>query len=142
MESGRRRPTAAPSVVAGAERPPRGIVQSDGLPVYRAVYLCAARARGDVTVAEEFENYEAMVEAAQRAIDDSEVRTGLSIDPFAPAGMMLQQMQRGELSSEELLRTHIRRIEARNPALHAIVSPLFDDALIAARRGDRGRCRG
>src|SRR5579885_3566746 len=48
----------------------------------------------------------------------------------------------GAISSEELVRAHIARIEAVNPALNAAVEVLADSALAAAREADARRARG
>jgi fatty acid amide hydrolase len=48
----------------------------------------------------------------------------------------------GELSACEVVEAHIRRIEAVNPALNAIVVPLFDQARLDAKAADRARAQG
>src|SRR5579885_1055329 len=48
----------------------------------------------------------------------------------------------GAISSEELVRAHIARIEAVNPALNAAVEVLADSALAAAREADVRRAGG
>ncbi len=47
-----------------------------------------------------------------------------------------------QVSSQELVAAHIARIEAVNPALNALVIPLFDQARQQATAADRGRQRG
>lgn len=49
---------------------------------------------------------------------------------------MASLIQAREISSEELMSAHIRRIEEVNPALNAVVEPLFDSAMDSARRAD------
>jgi amidase len=48
----------------------------------------------------------------------------------------------GELSAAELVEAAITRIEALNPALNAVVTPLFDQALATSRRPLRGPFAG
>jgi aspartyl-tRNA(Asn)/glutamyl-tRNA(Gln) amidotransferase subunit A len=52
----------------------------------------------------------------------------------------------GDVSSEEVVRAHLARIDALNPSVNAIVERLDDEALADARRADaelaRGECRG
>jgi fatty acid amide hydrolase len=53
-----------------------------------------------------------------------------------------QLIARGELSAREVLEAHVRRIEAVNPRLNAVVVPLFDQARAAAKEADEARERG
>ncbi len=48
----------------------------------------------------------------------------------------------GAISSEDLVRAHIARMEAVNPALNAAVEVLAESALAAARESDGRRARG
>ena len=58
------------------------------------------------------------------------------------AGELARRIAAGEVSSAEVVEAHIRRIEAVNPPLNAIVVPLFDEARAAAVDADRSRARG
>jgi amidase len=53
-----------------------------------------------------------------------------------------QLLAAGSLSSEELIRAHLARIDSVNPALNAAVEILADSAMDAARLSDRRRARG
>jgi fatty acid amide hydrolase len=48
----------------------------------------------------------------------------------------------GYFSSREVVNAHIRRTEAINPRLNAVVYPLFEQAAIAADAADAARARG
>lgn len=48
----------------------------------------------------------------------------------------------GEISASEVCESHIRRIEAVNPTLNAIVVPLFDQARLDAQIADEARQQG
>ena len=45
----------------------------------------------------------------------------------------------GQVSAAELVTAAIERIEALNPVLNAVVTPVFDQAVEAARTGFAGR---
>lgn len=62
--------------------------------------------------------------------------TGLS------AAALAAKIRGGELSARETAEAHIRRIEEVNPRLNAVVVPLFDEALAAARAADEAQARG
>ena len=57
-----------------------------------------------------------------------------------PALVLAKLVREGAISSEELVRHHLARIEAMNPSLSAFVT-VFDDAVKGARRKDRERLR-
>jgi Asp-tRNA(Asn)/Glu-tRNA(Gln) amidotransferase A subunit family amidase len=44
------------------------------------------------------------------------------------ASELADAIKAGDLSAEEVVDTHIRHIETVNPALNAVVIPLFDEA--------------
>jgi fatty acid amide hydrolase len=48
----------------------------------------------------------------------------------------------GEVSAREVISAHVAQIEAVNPALNAVVLPVFDEALAAARQADERQARG
>ncbi len=58
------------------------------------------------------------------------------------ASEMARQIAAGKLTSVELVEAHIRRIEAVNPALNAVVVPLFAQARAEAAMADEARRRG
>jgi fatty acid amide hydrolase len=62
--------------------------------------------------------------------------TGLSATELA------RLIASGELSSCEVVEAHIRRIEAVNPTLNAIVVPMFDQARLEAQAADRACQQG
>src|SRR5215831_1346296 len=51
-------------------------------------------------------------------------------------------VRRGEVSPAELVRWAIERIERLNPALNAVVTPMFDDAIARVNRGVSGPFAG
>lgn len=53
-----------------------------------------------------------------------------------------RRIRAGELSAVEAVEAHIQRIEAVNPALNAVVVPLFDQARKEAAAADAARARG
>lgn len=53
-----------------------------------------------------------------------------------------QRIEAGDLSSQEVIEDHIRRIEDVNLSLNAVVVPLFDRALDEATVADAARTRG
>jgi len=53
-----------------------------------------------------------------------------------------RQIAEGLLSSQEVVEAHIRRIEAVNPRLNAVVVPFFDQARAEASRADHMRRQG
>jgi fatty acid amide hydrolase len=58
------------------------------------------------------------------------------------ASEMARQIAAGSLSSAELVAAHVRRIEAVNPALNAVVVRRFEEALAEAVAADQARARG
>ena len=53
-----------------------------------------------------------------------------------------QQLQRGEVSSRELVDQHLKRLEASEPALNAFVEVTADEARAEASRIDEARAAG
>jgi amidase len=62
--------------------------------------------------------------------------------PRMTALELADRLRRGEISSEELVRDHLARIERRNGELHAFVEVTGRRALRAAQKIDRARLRG
>src|SRR5215471_17111569 len=58
------------------------------------------------------------------------------------ASEIARRIAEGRLSSQEVVEAHIRRIEAVNPRLNAVVVPLFEQARAEASRADRMRGQG
>jgi fatty acid amide hydrolase len=58
------------------------------------------------------------------------------------ASEMAREIAAGNLSSQEVVEAHIRRIEGVNARLNAVVVPLFEQARAAARAADAARERG
>ncbi len=58
------------------------------------------------------------------------------------ASEIARRMRRREISSREVIESHLRRIEALNPTLNALTVVLADEALAAADAADRRRRRG
>ncbi|HTN75025.1 MAG TPA: amidase family protein, partial [Pirellulaceae bacterium] len=62
---------------------------------------------------------------------------------FALTGTQLAAgIRSGEVSSREVVAAHIARIEAVNPQLNAVVIPLFEQAIVAAREADDRQTSG
>jgi Asp-tRNA(Asn)/Glu-tRNA(Gln) amidotransferase A subunit family amidase len=59
-----------------------------------------------------------------------------------PAATLAQLIAAGEHSSAEVVEAHIKRIEAVNPALNAVVVTRFAEARAEAHAADRRRSRG
>jgi amidase len=59
-----------------------------------------------------------------------------------PARELARRIRRRELSCAEVVDAHLARIERRNPALRAVVSPDFEGARAAARAADAALARG
>jgi fatty acid amide hydrolase len=58
------------------------------------------------------------------------------------ASEMARRIAAGRLSSQQVVDLHIRRIQAVNPRLNAVVVPLFEQARAEARLADRTREQG
>jgi fatty acid amide hydrolase len=58
------------------------------------------------------------------------------------ASELARRIAAGRLSSQQVVEAHIRRIEAVNPRLNALVVPLFEQARQDANRADRLREQG
>jgi fatty acid amide hydrolase len=56
--------------------------------------------------------------------------------PKLTAGELAERIRAGDLSSQEVVEAHIRRIEAVNPSLNAVVVPLFEQARSGAALAD------
>lgn len=56
---------------------------------------------------------------------------------FADATELAELVRRGEVAPRELVQASIARIEALNPRLNAVVTPMYEQALAAAERVDR-----
>jgi fatty acid amide hydrolase len=61
---------------------------------------------------------------------------------YANARDLAARIRSGELSSVDAVTAHIRRIQAVNSKLNAVVVPLFDEALRQAAAADARRMRG
>jgi amidase len=62
--------------------------------------------------------------------------------PFGPASAMASALRRGKVSSVELLKAHLDRVDRFNPALNAIVVDARAAALKRARAADRALAKG
>ncbi len=58
------------------------------------------------------------------------------------ASVLAERIKAGEYSALEVTEAHIRRIEAVNEKINAVVIPLFDEARAQAKRADERRARG
>lgn len=58
------------------------------------------------------------------------------------ASELAQGIRAGELSAQEVVDAHIRRIEEVDPQLNAVVIPLFEEARAQALDADQARSRG
>src|SRR5919199_3146886 len=61
---------------------------------------------------------------------------------FASATLLARRIHDRELSSEEIIEAHLRRIETINPRLNAVVQLAADEALAAARAADAALGQG
>ena len=64
------------------------------------------------------------------------------IDSFSPAVAIRQALRRREISSRELLESHLDRIAKHDPAINSIVLKDFDRAHAAAKAADERRASG
>ena len=58
-------------------------------------------------------------------------------DRFPGAAELARQIAYGEVTAEEVTASHIARLSAHQQSLNAVVYPLYDQALAAAREADR-----
>lgn len=58
------------------------------------------------------------------------------------ASELAKEIAAGRLSAHQAVAAHVERIQAVNGALNAVVVPLFDQALAAARHADEEQARG
>ena len=58
------------------------------------------------------------------------------------ASELAAAIKAGDLSAKEVVDAQIRHIETVNPALNAVVIPLFDEARAQAKLADEARARG
>lgn len=58
------------------------------------------------------------------------------------ASEMAGALKEGTFSAEEVVDAHIRHIQTVNPALNAVVIPMFDQARAQAKKADDARARG
>src|SRR5579885_2107878 len=61
---------------------------------------------------------------------------------YASATAQAREIRTGEVSSRELVQMHLKRIEAVNPKLNAVVQLAAEEALEAARRADEDFAKG
>jgi amidase len=66
----------------------------------------------------------------------------LSCFPFGSASALVRALRTGQISSVELLKAYLARVDRFNPALNAIVVEDRDAALRQARAADRARSKG
>src|SRR6478752_6304798 len=62
--------------------------------------------------------------------------------PFGSAGQLARAVRNGQVSSVELLRAYLDRVDRLNPAINAIVVDDRDRALEDARAADRALAKG
>ncbi|TME12625.1 MAG: hypothetical protein E6I80_03605 [Chloroflexi bacterium] len=77
-----------------------------------------------------------MTKAIERSIVTDPDLTTLTASELA------ERIRAGDLSSQEVVEAHIRRIDAVNPRLNAVVVPLFDQARAQAKAADAARAQG
>jgi len=58
------------------------------------------------------------------------------------ASDIAEKIKAGELSAQEVVDAHIRRIEEVNPRINAVAIPLFDQARQEAEAADAAQRRG
>jgi len=64
------------------------------------------------------------------------------LDACASTVQLARHIRSGDFSAREVVEAHVRRIEAVNPGLNAVVLPLFERALAEADAADARRARG
>ena len=72
----------------------------------------------------------------------SKAIAALSAFPFGSAGQLARAVRAGRVSSVELLRAYLDRVDRLNPAINAIVVDDRERALVAARAADRALAAG
>ena len=78
-----------------------------------------------------------MAEAIERSVTTADTDlTRLSASELA------RRIRAGEVSSQEVVEAHIRRIEAVNPRINAVVFPLFEQARVEAKAADEAQAQG
>ncbi|HEU4920047.1 MAG TPA: amidase family protein, partial [Candidatus Limnocylindrales bacterium] len=55
---------------------------------------------------------------------------------------LAEAVRSGQVSSQDVIEAHLRRIEAINPVVNAVVIVMADEALAAARAADRAVAGG
>lgn len=73
---------------------------------------------------------------AEPKTENGRTRTDMSATELA------RIIKAGEVSAKEVVEAHIRRIEAVNPKLNAVVIPLFNEALAEAKAADEQQAQG
>jgi amidase len=76
-----------------------------------------------------------MAQAAEPAVSDGEI-------VFASAAALTRSIRAKKFSSEEVTKAFLKRIEAVNPKLNAVVLLVADSALAQARKADQELARG
>jgi fatty acid amide hydrolase len=61
---------------------------------------------------------------------------------FLSASELAERLREGDFSARDVVEAHIRRIEAVNPQLNAVVISLFDQARAQAEEADKKHARG
>jgi fatty acid amide hydrolase len=77
-----------------------------------------------------------MAEATERTAKAGTDLTTLTASELA------ERIRAGDLTSQEVVEAHIRRIEAVNSRINAVVFPLFDQARAEAKAADEARAQG
>ncbi len=81
--------------------------------------------------------------ASRLRVEAAAARAPMPDDPlFTSAARMAAMIREKKISSVELIKAHIARIEAVNPKLNAVVFPAFERALDEAARADAALAAG
>ncbi|HLW03386.1 MAG TPA: amidase [Ktedonobacterales bacterium] len=83
-----------------------------------------------------------MAEAIERSVTTANEGTADTDLTRLSASELAQRIRAGELTSQQVVEAHIRRIEAVNPRINALVFPLFDQARAEAKAADEAQAQG
>src|SRR6185437_15396493 len=82
-----------------------------------------------------------MAEAIERSVPTAKEGTADTDLTRLTASDLARRVRAGELTSQEVVEAHIRRIEAVNPRINALVFPLFDQARAEAKAADEAKAQ-
>ncbi len=81
--------------------------------------------------------------ASRLRAESAMAKSSFPSDPlYTSAKKQAAMIMKKEISSEELIKLHIARIEAVNPKINAVVMPCYERALMEAKRADEALAKG